>query len=324
MPQILLGQTRRPKTQVVRLADDHFELITERPDRFRVLQITDTHMGSPWAEERVGDTMTRKSIRSLIDEHQPDFVFHTGDFINNDKENVEHGAAVAFMNDLGTPWSLVWGNHDHSDQQVGAWTLDDTYRRLENHAIGFHKRPDGGRDYCFRLDVRGAKTSPVATLIGFNTGGGETPKVVSASQLAWFEAQLESDRRRGWGHPILVMQHIPLVEYKTVFDAHAAVGRQGEGVCYEVDHGTVFPIYRASGRVRGVFCGHDHVNDYTGLQEGVRLTYGRVSGWSGYGDWQRGGRLIELAGEGHPFRTRVVIPSRAEEKPDWRKTFDWS
>jgi hypothetical protein len=61
--------------------------------------------------------------------------------------------------------------------------------------------------------------------------------------------------------------------------------------------------------VRAVFSGHDHKNDYCGHWDGIELVYGRVSGWSGYGDLQRGGRLIELDMNEPRYGHRLVFPA---------------
>lgn len=317
-PQLAFSKSAKPKSQVERIDTDRFELICEHPDRVRILQISDTHMGAPTPVERLGDAASRKVIRALIDEQRPDLVFHTGDFINNDKENVEHKEAIAFMNGLGTPWSLGFGNHDHSDGQVGGLSLDAYYARLENHAMGY-RTFESGREYCFRIDVRGTKNRRGVSLFCFNCGSFDS-KVVTKNQLAWFQQQIEQDRRLGRNEPILVMQHIPTVEYKTLYDKHLGVGRRGENVCFEQDKGEAFAAYRDSGRVRGIFCGHDHVNDYSGEMDGIRLTYGRVSGWSAYGDWQRGGRMIETRGNDQAYHSHVVLPKGVKELPEWSQT----
>ncbi len=317
-PLLSYSRSPRPKTQVVRLADDRFDLLIESPSPVRILQLTDTHFGSPKDSNKLTDEMTRKMIRKLVDEQKPDLIFHTGDFINNDTAGVEH-SAIGFMNDLGTPWSVVFGNHDHGVAQ-GSLPLNEYYSRFENHATGF-SAVKGAREYCFRIDVRSGKAAPAFSLIGFNCGSPLTKMVVTESQIAWLREQLEVDAKAGHRHPIIVMQHIPTIEFKTLYDDKAALGRQGETVCFESDLGAVFEVYRASGRVRGVFCGHDHVNDYIGNHKGVRLVYGRVTGWSGYGDWQRGGRVIDLNLSTRSAKTRVVLPSGATEKPEWTTTF---
>lgn len=321
-PAWLKATPSRPAAKLARLADDRYELISEDPDRLRILQITDTHFGTPKPANLLTDAQTKKLIRALVDQQNPALIFHTGDFINNDTEGVDH-SAIDFMNDLGTPWSLVFGNHDHSKGQKNGISLDDYYKRLQNHAVGFHTYKENGlekRDYCFRIDIRPA-TGPIAySLFAFNCGSPITQMVVTESQLNWLRSQLEADKRANHDHPILVMQHIPTIEYKTLFEEKAAIGRQGEKVCFESDMGAVFETYRASARVKAVFCGHDHVNDYFGDHKGIKLAYGRVSGWSGYGDWQRGGRVIDLDLKNRSSKTRVVLPQGAVEKQEWNKT----
>lgn len=318
MPGLTYSSSTQKRAKVVRRAKDRFDLICPDPSQVRILQLTDTHFGRPKAGDRLTDELSRKMIRKLVDEQQPSLVFHTGDFINNDVAGVEH-SAIDFMNDLGTPWSLVFGNHDHGNVQ-NSITLDEYYKRLENHATGYKTDVSGNREYCFRIDVRDEKGKVGTTLLGFNCGSPLTKMIVNQGQVNWLKSQLEADAKAGHKHPILVMQHIPTIEFKTLYDDKAAVGRQGEKVCFESDLGEVFEVYRASNRVRAVFCGHDHVNDYIGTHKGVKLAYGRVSGWSGYGDWQRGGRAIDLNLKDQSFKTRVVLPSGTSDKAEWSLT----
>lgn len=320
LPSFSFPASSMNKARVIRNAEDRFDLILPSRDRVRILQITDTHFGTPTEENKLKDEATKKLIRQMVDDHQPDLVFHTGDFINNDKDGVNH-SAIDFMNGLGTPWSLVFGNHDHPNGNTGSISLDDYYARLENHAIGFHDRPKGGRDYCYRIDLRVENAKPFASLFAFNCGGPRTGMIINETQTEWLMTQLDKDKSAGVTTPILVMQHIPTVEFKTLYDEEAATGRQGESVCFELDKGAIFAAYEASGRVKGVFCGHDHVNDYFGDHKGVRLVYGRCTGYSGYGDWQRGARIIDLSSGERAHKTRVVIGKGASEKPDWSRTF---
>ena len=315
----LLFPTPKPKLKVNRLAQDHFEIAFAENRPMRIMQITDTHFGIPEPGREETDNQSFKMIRALVDQNQPDFVFHTGDYVNMDKVNPRMKPAFDFMNDLGTPWSLVFGNHDHTDGDPGSLNLDDFYARLQNHAMGYSTGSDGKRSYCFRIDLKHNRKL-FTTLFGFDCGGGSTPEIVSAPQVAWLEAQLESDRRKGIAYPILVMQHIPTIEYRLMHEAKEEIGRYGEGVSSELDKGEIFRVYRESGRVKGVFCGHDHVNDYVGIHQGIRLAYGRVSGWSGYGDWQRGCRMIQIDPKTQTSKTRVVLPTGVTEKPEWQLT----
>ncbi|MFO0370669.1 MAG: metallophosphoesterase [Armatimonadota bacterium] len=319
LPARIFSLPAAPGMEIVRTATDRVELrLPSGQRRFRILQLTDTHFGTNSDANRAKDAASRALIRQMHHAHQPDLLFHTGDFVNNDKENPVH-AAYDFMNDLGTPWALVYGNHDHPNGKPGQLSLDELAKRQENSISGWASRGGNERDYCWRAELmQDGETR--ASLFAFNTGDPQTGMIINPSQTAWFLRQMEEDRRAGLDHPIFVMQHIPTVEFKTVYDQNRAVGRRGEDVCYELDKGEIFGHFQTSGRVRAIFVGHDHVNDYVGDYEGIKLIYGKCSGYSGYGDWQRGGRLIDIDCSTARGRTRVVLGPNMQEAPEWRVT----
>jgi len=60
----------------------------------------------------------------------------------------------------------------------------------------------------------------------------------------------------------------------------------------------------------GVFTGHDHNNEYIGINKGIVLAYGRVSGMDGYGALKRGARIIQLLEGQFSFDTWITTPSK--------------
>ena len=65
--------------------------------------------------------------------------------------------------------------------------------------------------------------------------------------------------------------------------------------------------------VMGVFCGHDHDNDFIGMEYDIALGYGRVSGLDAYGKVDRGGRIIELYEGQRKFDTWVRTANKKED-----------
>lgn len=319
MPALLLGDSQPAKpAQLIRLATDHvrLDLTDERPPR--ILQITDTHFGRPTDADRTKDQRTRTLIQQLVEQHQPHLVFHTGDFINNDVPQATYGE-IGFMNDLPCPWALSFGNHDHPRTSPSGISLDEFASRLENCATGY-ANTSGGKEFAFRIDLHGKDKQPALTIFSFNCGSDKPNMHVSPGQTEWFARQIEADLKAGRTHPAVVMMHIPVKDFHDVFEAKAAVGRRGETVCFESDTGDVFARFRESKRIRGIFVGHDHVNDYVGQRDGVSVVYGRVTGWAGYGDWQRGGRLLDVSSSDRSLTTRVVLPADANERDEWSAT----
>jgi len=275
------------------LATDHWQMIFT-PDRqrpLRILQLTDTHF-------HPGDDTnkaTEQTLRNLVAQQQPDFIVHTGDFVNNDSKKAVDWTGLDILNGLKKPWTLCFGNHDYPVHSAeGARSLDDVRSGMENGYQGYVDR-DSGRHYCYRYDLMTTEQGPpAACLFFFQVGYAEGDRRISDPQLAWFAEQLTKDQMRNVQSPITVFVHIPLKEYDLLFESGRAEGLKGESVCFDSDTGKSFEQFAGSRRVVGVFCGHDHVNNYHGDWQGVDLVYGRVSGWGGYGpaSWKRGGRLL--------------------------------
>jgi hypothetical protein len=88
----------------------------------------------------------------------------------------------------------------------------------------------------------------------------------------------------------------------------------------------LFAAFLEAGDVMGTFVGHDHVNDFEGELFGIRIGYGRASGFSPYGreGFERGARVIRLQEGERAFATwlRLADGSRvdqAEHEPEaWR------
>lgn len=283
---------------------DQWEIVFKPNRPLRILQVTDTHFSSNNEDDR----RSVRTLTALIRSSRPDLIVHTGDFVNNDSKDPVSWHGVEFFNQQKLPWALCFGNHDYPVAQAkGSLTLEDYRKSLNNCAMGFAEIEDK-RHYCYRHDLKGTNDKPVATLCYFQVGYAEGDRKISDPQLAWFAQQMLADREKGWDHPILVFVHIPLIEYNVLITSgKAAGGFKNEDVCFDSDTGASFKAFAASNRVKGVFCGHDHVNNYFGNWEGIDLHYGRVSGWGGYGKWDRGGRLISINPANGQFTHREFL-----------------
>jgi len=265
------------------------------PDRdrpVRLLQITDTHFHPSDSTER-----TAAVIRGVVEREKPDLVIHTGDFVNNDSRGPVEWKGLEIMNDLPVPWTLCFGNHDYPVHHGAGSLALDAISDAVGHRLQGHVDAPTGRHYCYRYDLLpGDAVKPAASLFFFQVGYAEGDRKISPPQLEWFDRQMEADEEREVDAPITVFVHIPLIEHDRLFNRGPVEGVKKENVCFDSDTGESFRRFAGSRRVVGVFCGHDHVNNYHGDWEGTDLVYGRVTGWGGYGppDWQRGGRLIEL------------------------------
>ena len=81
------------------------------------------------------------------------------------------------------------------------------------------------------------------------------------------------------------------------------VGTKREDICCSELNSGLFMACLQRGDVKGIFCGHEHLNDFKGEYCGITLAYDSCIGYDMYAhDDLRGGRVIELH-EGGGFDT---------------------
>ncbi len=83
-----------------------------------------------------------------------------------------------------------------------------------------------------------------------------------------------------------------------VWNTHYTYGSKRENVACPTVNSKAFTEFKATGHTKGLFCGHDHKNDYGGLYKGIELVYGRIRGGGSYtSEMNLGGRVIKLKEE---------------------------
>jgi hypothetical protein len=265
-----------------------------------IVQFADTHFknGEP------ADEQTTALMEAVLDAEQPDLVVFTGDQIDG-KYCVDPAASLhrAFAPVLarGLAWAAVFGNHDDEG------SLDRrSQMALQQSLPGCLAEPGpaevtGVGNYV--LPVQSAAGSATAALLYFLDSNSYSPlhrrsyDWIRRDQIAWYLAEAQRWRAgRAELLPALAFFHIPLPEYNEVWDLYPCVGVKHEPVgCALFNSGFFAALYEA-GDVLGAFVGHDHINDFIGNLHGIRLVYGRGSGFNTYGraGFAHGARVIRL------------------------------
>lgn len=118
--------------------------------------------------------------------------------------------------------------------------------------------------------------------------------------------------------PSLAFYHIPSEEYMTAWKEYCENGRKdtenvkliygtagesGRVICIGIHPDNLFETMQELGSTKGIFCGHDHLNNFSLEYKGIRLTYGysidylAYSGISKIGT-QRGCTIITVSPDG--------------------------
>ena len=265
-------------------------------------------------------------MEQALARENPDLVVFLGDItelnIKDPEDDYRRTVEQIFapVVNAGIPYAIVFGNHD--DQSATSGTRTDKEAMLSViQSLGDCRTVDAdpslfGTGTC-KIPIYSSSGNSVAFdlfMVDSNTyqtptdgnSGYDNPH---ADQLAWLAANKDA------GVNSLVFQHIPMPEIYNLLTVDAggsrtygnktyamslnsnASGSLGEFPCpprYNDNTGE-FAALKSMGGVLGVITGHDHLNDFTGTYDGIKMTAVPGMTYFNYGnETVRGYGVIEL------------------------------
>ena len=304
--------------------DGCFVLTKKKDKDFRILQLTDIHLGGSIFTKKL-DNKALKACEELIKYASPDLVCVTGDVsfplphktlsINNMKPARLFGS---LMEKIGIPWTFVYGNHDsevfatHKKSDLSSYYASCPNCLFKSSAEGI----TGDSNYVIKLRNEDGKLNQLLVFIDSNAyakkGFFSGFDYIHDDQVEWYEKEIKrvAKEEERSNIPSLCFFHIPLVEYR---DAWWALQEQSEDCVYhfgcvqETDQyfgtshtrGKMFDKMQELGSTKGVFVGHDHYNTQSVTYKGIQLTYGMSIDYLAYNGIkkrinQRGATIIDI------------------------------
>ncbi|WP_239618527.1 metallophosphoesterase family protein [Cohnella mopanensis] len=302
-----------------------------RPDgTFTIVQFTDLH----WKNGEPADVRTKALMERVLAEERPDLIVFTGDVIESMRcqdPMQSYRDALSVAEKSGIPWAAVFGNHD-CEMNVTKEQLLSV--QLEHSGTIAERGPDdvdGVGNFVVR--VLNSQGDTAAALYFLDSGAySEQPSVpgydwIRESQIDWVQAQARSLRENNadTAVPSLMFFHIPLPEYREVWNNGVCYGHRYEKVQSPRLNSGLFAALVQSGGIMGTFCGHDHINDYVGERHGIKLCYGRATGYNTYGRvfYQRGARVIRLRQAREGFETWLRLANGKKVAPQRKHSPNW-
>lgn len=268
----------------------------------KMLQLTDLHLAFGISNR---DQMTFDLIENLVKSDDYDLIVITGDMVMSPQAPALFKKLVEHMESLKTPWTFVFGNHENDFNHLSELLIhikDTKYLHFKNGplikdgGIGNFKinfiYQDNIIYHAYFLDTKAERKE-------YTPEEGKYD-YLSTAQVSWYEYHVSTDLVES-----IVFMHIPLRQYINPVDYE---GKFLEKMVYAqgVDTG-FFNAMLSHGKSKAVFVGHDHLNDFSFVKDGILLAYGRNSGYSAYGNLERGGRHISIKDE--VLTTYVIIGS---------------
>lgn len=307
--------------------------------QFKVMQLTDVHIGAGFLSTKK-DSMALTAVARMISEEKPDLVVVTGDiafpvpYIAGTLNN--KNAAKLFaqtMENLGVYWCMTYGNHDtEAYSYFDRADISEVYENKEQypHCL-FQTGPedvDGYGNYI--INIRNSTGEITQSLIMLDSHSyidndyfGILWKYdcVHKNQIEWYNKQLDmlTEENAGITPKSLAFMHIPILELQEAYYEYrdndfkdtdkvqylyGKAGESGDVIVYSSKYNNgLFDAFKKSDSTKGVFFGHDHLNSFSIMYDGIRLSYGHsidylaYSGIYKYGA-QRGCNIIELEQDG--------------------------
>ena len=300
--------------------------------QFKIVQITDLHykLGVKASEQGLA------CVREMVETEKPDLVVVTGDIIYSAPADSTLSVVLKTFAQLGVPFCMTFGNHDY-DFKTPAVALYNQMQKTPNCVMPVLQGKN--TDYSLPiLSSNGKRTAAVLYCIDTHNkpaiGGIGGYQWISHNQITWYRQRSMVYKQKNGGKPVpsLAFLHIPLPEFNYATDNTQCpmYGSRLEKAYSPSINSGMFASIKEMGDIMGVFCGHDHDNDYAVSYFNVLLAHGRFSGGNTeYNHLTRGARVIVLREGKREFDTwirevggnvlyRTTYP-KSYVKDDWRK-----
>ncbi len=308
-----------------------------RDGKFKIALFSDLHGG------KVYNKKLKRDFDAMVEYIKPDLVLFSGDVFDIDAELRTEEEIRAFLDEImeileknNIPWANVYGNHEREGALPNK-ELQPIFESYPNcvsksgpadiRGTGFHVLPirsGDGDDIVF--NVWGMDSGCTVDICDY-----EHPNYVEADivmknplingkgydnpnfdQVVWYYTSSKMlEEHAGHKIPGIMYLHIPLPEHNVIAknpEVCGMVGEKREGIaCSELNHG-LFAACLVRGDVKGIFVGHDHVNDFCGTYCGIKLGFNAAMAYDEYNaDDMRGCRIFEIS-ENDPwnFETSVI------------------
>lgn len=306
-------------------------------EEFKVMQLTDVHIGAGFMCFKK-DTMALNTVAAMISEEKPDLVVVTGDVAYpvpfqagtfNNKKSATLFAEL--MEQLGVYWCLGFGNHDtelysyYSRKQMAEFYESDKYPHCLFKAGD--EAVDGYGNYAVNVkNTQGKITQSLMVMDSHSYVDGDFLGILwkydtfHTNQVEWYENTLKNFQQQNGGEmpKSLVFFHIPIPEYRDAWYEYVDnglkdtenvtynYGKAGEtgAVIYPSEHNYgFFDKAGELGSTQGLFCGHDHYNNFSLNYKGINLNYGYSIDYLAYAGisklgTQRGCTIINVKPDG--------------------------
>ncbi len=297
------------------------DYILELPymSNFKILHLTDIHMA-----DKDDQDLHYAFLDKLITEangpsqNEIDFMVVTGDLFTFANKATAKKLFI-FLDSYDIPWSVVFGNHDEQTYFSVEW-MTSYLNNFGSKCYFLDRQDDNVNGNCnFAINLMQGNTIHDQLILmdsnRYHFGSYNGYDYFKDNQIKWYSDLVDYTKEQNGGAIVnsLMFYHIPLYEINDAYEkGEIKYGEKRENTCPPDYNSGFFDVIKAKGSTKGMFFGHDHINNFEALYEGVTFCYGIKSTNRIYYDEDMLGYQTITIKDDHSFSIERVYHTYAE------------
>ena len=261
-------------------------------DDFKIIQLSDIHLANKDDQDKQFDFL-RSTINHANSTGKADLIVTTGDlFTFADKATARR--LFSFFDSFEIPWTVTWGNHDEQCYFSIDWVtglLNDLTNSGNSYCVFKDIQDDevfGNANFAINLVENGVAHTQVIIMDSnrYNFGEYIGYDYIKQNQIDWYKNLTDYSKVNNEYVTSLLFFHIPLPEFADAWKLHEQDpvnypllfegGVNDEACSCPLINSGFFDVLKTHGS-KGVFVGHDHIDNWAMVYQGVTLSYGVTS-----------------------------------------------
>ncbi len=318
---------RRNVIEVVSQDIDSITIKKQNDGKFKVLMFTDIHLKGKKKTDKLAITNMLKNIA----EQKPDLVIFGGDTITAGFSKKLTREFAAIMEKTGVYWTAVLGNHEgegfftysrkefveifsaceHCLLKMGKENVDG----FGNCTINILNSDNTLKEVFFLLDSGDYMTKELKEKCGVKKKG-QVYDGVKNTQVEWYKSKCDEIKAEYGEFKSIVIMHIPPYECAEAEKYEFLYGEKREGICESGFDSGILSAIAGKGNTQAVYFGHDHINDFGYMYNGILLSYIQSSGYGSYNmktnfnspesEWLQGCTVLLINNDGNYEAQRIL------------------
>lgn len=312
--------------EVVSKTEDCVTVRCTKAQDLKILCFTDTHFDG---KNKTSD-VTMKNIVNNITEQKPDLVLFGGDNVTSGFNKKRANQLAQLFENFGIYWAGVLGNHEGDNKYSVTRPEMISIFSSYDHCLMLEGPDDIWGDGNYSLNILNISNDLIYSFIFMDTGDevSEETKIeygipmdespydgVKPSQVEWYKQVINRTKEEYGDFTSTIITHIPIFQMKDAAEnAEYLYGEKREGVCSSGFDCGLFDAIKECGSTKSMFFGHDHLNDFGFICDGILLSYLQPSGYGSYSmqskydapekDWVQGCTLFKISADGSFTQSR--------------------